>query len=692
MADTPNYTYLDYHKPTLEDGKYTVEVSQAVKITDETVAASDISPQEFTFHVEGPRFDLDPSLIHSSYPPKGGKGDYQAVLPNLVLERSTLPWERLPFDRQADDCSASWLYLLLIDETEEMKVEEKNNSPLASISSYFSFDMVGNPPKPDLSRSPSTINYLLVDAALAQGIIPANLTELEYLSYASLNDAREEMAVVLSNRLPRPGRNSTLYLISLENNFSDTQTFTGISDGKGNLVFPYLYKWKFHSVDDELFCIKESIKTNGNYPSWPDIMSLINEDLVYTTKESFTSTLNSIAGMTPKALQQITAASKLPGTTFHEVLSNLAGGFAPLCMDQNNGGIESSGSVKLDYHQVEKSANRQFPLYTKAWYRGPLIGTNLLPAFFSTPPSNAFNTLPENSSSLFLGIDNIDDASYASAFELGKLTALGDSDFCKEFYQWKNKAATTLRLKQLAKQGSYKNILHLPLTETQEAPNIPNFIQQKFDAWKRLIGIPYRYLISDDALLPNESIRFFKLDKIWVNAFIYGAFSIGKTVDADLSSYINGDPENQIPSLLLENDHYGFLINSIAVSAWPDFEVDSNHANKVSKQKLDVNIQLYLYDGRFTSLAFHLHTAKTHSGFLLENNKYQKLNGTVTASINPDNTIDIGPLCADLLTQFNLGNLSDPPSVPATQLTSMKVCDFANLIKEPTPEVIFNIH
>lgn len=50
-----------------------------------------------------------------------------------------------------------------------------------------------------------------------------------------------------------------------------------------------------------------------------------------------------------------------------------------------------------------------------------------------------------------------------------------------------------------------------------------------------LRGVPFRYLVPDERMLPTESIRHFRLDTSWVTALIDGAFSIGRnpTTDAD---------------------------------------------------------------------------------------------------------------------------------------------------------------
>jgi hypothetical protein len=53
-----------------------------------------------------------------------------------------------------------------------------------------------------------------------------------------------------------------------------------------------------------------------------------------------------------------------------------------------------------------------------------------------------------------------------------------------------------------------------------------------------LTGVPFGYLVPDEAMLPPESIRFFRVDTAWTEALVDGAFSIGRnlTSDADAAS------------------------------------------------------------------------------------------------------------------------------------------------------------
>jgi hypothetical protein len=50
-----------------------------------------------------------------------------------------------------------------------------------------------------------------------------------------------------------------------------------------------------------------------------------------------------------------------------------------------------------------------------------------------------------------------------------------------------------------------------------------------------LAGVPFGYLVPDEAMLPPESIRFFRLDESWLRTLLDGAFSLGRNLTAEAS-------------------------------------------------------------------------------------------------------------------------------------------------------------
>src|SRR5215510_14610845 len=117
--------FVPYHQPALLDGEYVLDVKQQVQVDDKYVWTKDPDPwkaapsAQLNFSVNGPRFSLDPDLIQSQSRPPKSMGEYYNVLPHIILNRTTLPWERT-IDNSSPattDKPLSWMALLLFDST-----------------------------------------------------------------------------------------------------------------------------------------------------------------------------------------------------------------------------------------------------------------------------------------------------------------------------------------------------------------------------------------------------------------------------------------------------------------------------------------------------------------------------------------------------------------------------------------------
>jgi hypothetical protein len=135
---------------------------------------------------------------------------------------------------------------------------------------------------------------------------------------------------------------------------------------------------------------------------------------------------------------------------------------------------------------------------------------------------------------------------------------------------------------------------------TQLEAEMPPYMESFLAHLRLLVGVPFEYLIADPRLLPDESIRFFYLDRSWTDRLVDGAVAVGKigsreqahhqaqatkvTGALDVSERIvrklqrGGDFETQrsaafsgrpAPADLVT----GFLLRSAAVSGWPHMDV-----------------------------------------------------------------------------------------------------------------------
>ena len=66
--------------------------------------------------------------------------------------------------------------------------------------------------------------------------------------------------------------------------------------------------------------------------------------------------------------------------------------------------------------------------------------------------------------------------------------------------------------------------------ESPPAPpsGLPDYLESFLAHLRLLVGVPFEYLVADARLLPDESIRFFYVDRSWTDRLVDGALSVGK--------------------------------------------------------------------------------------------------------------------------------------------------------------------
>jgi hypothetical protein len=72
------------------------------------------------------------------------------------------------------------------------------------------------------------------------------------------------------------------------------------------------------------------------------------------------------------------------------------------------------------------------------------------------------------------------------------------------------------------------------LDDEERAAVIRREVQSWLGRLVLLYGVPFRYLIPEEKMLPKESIRFFYLDPIWIQCLIQGACTVGNTSQSDV--------------------------------------------------------------------------------------------------------------------------------------------------------------
>ncbi len=63
---------------------------------------------------------------------------------------------------------------------------------------------------------------------------------------------------------------------------------------------------------------------------------------------------------------------------------------------------------------------------------------------------------------------------------------------------------------------------------TQPEAEMPPYMESFLAHLRLLVGVPFDYLVPDERLLPDESIRFFYIDRSWTDRLVDGAIAVGK--------------------------------------------------------------------------------------------------------------------------------------------------------------------
>ncbi len=418
IDDSTTITFIQNHIPALESGQYTVEVSQAITANTQTTYSAQQS-----FYVSGKRFSLETNDVNSVYPPLGSSGQYERVLPHIVINSSSLPWQRTTgFTGQlTNNNKAPWLALLLFDESENIgATQQVTLGTLNSTSSAFF------PPRTTEAgeSDDDVVNVIDVPLNLFNQICPP-VTDLQWLAHvrqvsvtnkSTSNDAaaNDTYAVVIANRLPQINHLSTVHLVSLENYTdymptannaynSDTTPGANIPVGISMMRLVSLYSWSFRCT--------------------PQL-------------QSFGGLLMDV-DMNPPTLQMPFVTEENAPSSANQTVQNAFG----------------MGYTAMN-HQL-RNGDR-----TVSWYRGPLLPLGTPP--FLIPPYTSADQLMRYDPTL-----GMLDATYASSWQLGKLLALQDNAYAQTLVRWK--ARQTDAVSQSLEEAIIDEQFILPPEGNQEA-------------------------------------------------------------------------------------------------------------------------------------------------------------------------------------------------------------------------------
>lgn len=562
-----NLTFIGYRRPALPVGDYSISVKQTTSLD-----AATRFPAQRTFTVASERFALPPTAIRSVFPPDGSLGDHTNVLPHVVLDRPTRPWERAAGTSLPD--TAGWLVLLVFPEDERPEPTAVTLGTLAAGPAYI--------PAPTLEtheKAADPVNVIDVPRALLASIMPS-ANDLSRLAHVRSGD--DETAVVIANRLPATGVTSTVHLVSVEGRYGPSGFDLG-PDRLGALVrLVTLANWRFACVSRE--------------------------------------------------------------HTFAYLARTLAGEGRPYRLE-DSGGPAADGFLRQGYVPV-RHALRQGGR-TVSWYRGPFV-------IGETPADPRFGVRASDELLRYHPDAGMFDIGYAAAWQLGRLLTLQHNAIATSMARWKR-----LRAMRLGREEPADHPLHI----VEIDDSIPTDVADYLAALGRLEGVPFRYLVPDERLLPVETIRFLSVDAQWIAHLIDGATSIGRVTSAD------AERDRDHPPPLDTTRLTGALIRSDIVAAYPSLLIDGYDGNGTILEsggtvRLSPTILLRLFKGVLARLDLHQSPEAQHFAVELpEDGRIAKSlraadggpgPSTAPLPLGPSSTVPIGPLVTAMATALHV--------------------------------------
>ncbi|GAB3868303.1 hypothetical protein GCM10028824_12820 [Hymenobacter segetis] len=653
MATTDDKILIyDSHRPALTAGYYKVESTQRFGVDKDSLA---LPPATLYFSVQGEQYTLNPSQIDSVFPPMSALGDFSTILPNIILERSTFPWERKTNEK--DDSVKPWLALMLLTEDEVADASKvRKINAVKAIWETTPFAPVESTNETDIS-----VRGLLIEAAFLTSILPT-YQELGYLAHVR-GQEKDEKASVVGSRMPVKDKKNIVHLISLEDMYSKKGDFIG-KPKDGFYGFASLYSWEF-------FC-------NDHFIVTPEVLAIYVSAGGVST--ALASALAKIAGLEffnkSDFLKVIGIAVSDEETaslfkTFEiahltSLLKHLNRSPANLRLPDTDD-LSLDGYLKLPY--VLKTGDR-----INAVYRGPLVPN---PVAGTGQPAAPVPVMGGDELFRFLayGGEKYVDVSYASAWELGRILALSDKNFSTALFRWKREC---YQFKKVSASSRLNGHLILKSVASQY-PDMPAFVGQWLTDLTLLKGVPFNYLVPTEAFLPFESLRFFSVDDKWVRCLVDGAFSIGRLSSADAAT----DAELYGTGVIISDENIpksGFLLRSRAVDGWPDLVIQAEGQVR-RRDELAEDLLFCLYDKQITSLAINQKPESVHFGFIDKDGDASQLQVEYTDTKGKNKLADVN---YSSLNKVDIGKIY-------AGVAAKNVAEFTRALIQKIEEVVFEI-
>ena len=471
MAKPPLGTFVihDNAVPQLPAGDYRVVTTHdlAAAKTSE-IAALNETAETLTTHIEvsAPRFLLPADQILSTFPPNQAFGSFSSRLPQIVLKRRTLPWERKLHDAKNGDPprSTPWMALVVLADAEAQLFE----GPIAQC---VTPGVTLNGPSDVTSATAVKVTETVV-----RQVFPAK-SELSLLTHVrevdvsdtelAMGDDDGYLAVVMANRLPQPGVRYRACLISLEGQY-DVMPDPGVvaEDFSSVFVYPDAIRKFDQIVASATGTVDHSAPVAATFTSNAQLA------IPHTGASSVAHTVTKVDAWSSGPASAIHDVSPPPRNTVktNELLTDLhgidlhlvepfariftfpvlahwtfsctdAGNFRSLALGLDVGmlgtlehGDAPDAPTVLDTGHIELGLTDRGGEARPVWYRGPLTPR---PVTRRQPDGDRLPLFHASDQARMIGPDGRENLSLATAFEIGRLLALAEPAVVAGFLNWR---------------------------------------------------------------------------------------------------------------------------------------------------------------------------------------------------------------------------------------------------------------
>ncbi|MDX2029173.1 MAG: hypothetical protein SF339_00785 [Blastocatellia bacterium] len=611
-ADT--IQFAGYHLPGLQAGDNTITATLDFNLPAGGKPDRFAAP-ELIVQVSGPRFMFSPSEIYAVFPPRDSFGEWDNMLPHVELMPSTLPWQR---KSGVSDRTVPWLALILLQEDEwtdsSKVVAEKMAWQDLRDQLGLPVEVTDNPPEE--GKPFPFVQALRIEPAFLTQIMPT-ADDMRWLTHVRVAGDPQgediERAIVVCNRMPRKGARAAVHLISLEQrlNSDGAINFHGATDGKVPLLS--IHSWQFTCPADEQFKISdkaigrldEQLKTKvvEKFPPGE------SRDTLYRGRDAF---LADLTDFKEAEKDEMVNVCHIQSETFKGLMDALDFGWLHVPLAAQTQEMFRLGGVPVA-HGLRNGGK------TASWYHGPLIADRNLDAAIEERLMAALPIRNADQLLLYHETTRMLDASYAAAWELGRLLTISEPRVSRQIAQWKHSHA---REAGLVEQNMW--FAHIPFTDSQfvhrEGGELEEKLQAYFSDLALLRGVPFQYLAPHASLLPDESLRFFHVDHLWVECLLDGAFSLGRATRFDLARERGAQGQLQFPHQQERPGMSGVLVRSDLVSGWPALMVEGESAegkglNLLRYERLGQGVAIAIFAGALKTFTLHLPPESLHFGF-----------------------------------------------------------------------------